>query len=261
MDKIFLKIYKKILQIKKMRFLIYIKQIIFGIDIGRKIADFHKLKIRYFFISKNACSSFKYFFLKADLGDNAPELLEINPHGVLEKNNELWLFVPKNNYKQFFVARNPFERLVSCYINKIESRKKAGQNLGVYPLDPFIQRVFKMDINLNFNDFVHRVSLIPDRYRDSHFKSQSWYSRKINMKSDNLFILKLEEFESRKKDFLDFFGLDLNDLKIINKSKDYDWRDYYDEKLAYKVFELYKKDFENFGYENELKNLLEYLNK
>jgi len=65
----------------------------------------------------------------------------------------------------FSFVRHPYERIWSCYKNKIR-----GQNIR--------KNIFAChDISLNdsFDTFVEKISNIPDSEADRHFRSQSWF--------------------------------------------------------------------------------------
>lgn len=72
----------------------------------------------------------------------------------------------KDNFIFAFV-RNPYERLYSCYKNKIEDvRSCGGRNI-------FEKHGIGLDIS--FENFVRKVSRLSDRESDRHFRSQAWF--------------------------------------------------------------------------------------
>lgn len=110
-----------------------------------------------------------------------------------------------------------------------------------------------LDREMSFREVMKIVSIIPDSISDGHFKSQ--YE---SVKNDrNVDIIKLENIESDFSSLVNKFSLE--NLDFINKSKDYDYRDYYDEELIEIVKNRYKNDIEKLGYIEEYKELLVYV--
>jgi hypothetical protein len=74
--------------------------------------------------------------------------------------------LPKDNFIFAFV-RNPYERIHSCYKNKIEDvRNLGGRN---------IFEKHGIDLDVSFEEFVRKVSVLPDHKSDRHFRSQAWF--------------------------------------------------------------------------------------
>jgi dermatan 4-sulfotransferase 1 len=67
----------------------------------------------------------------------------------------------------FAFVRNPYERIHSCYKNKIEDvRNFGGSN---------IFEKHGIGLGVTFDEFVRRVSSLPDNKSDRHFRSQAWF--------------------------------------------------------------------------------------
>lgn len=81
------------------------------------------------------------------------------------KHEEIYKLAQRNFI--FAFVRNPYERIYSCYKNKIADVKASGG-----------RNIFeKHDIGLDvtFAEFVRKVSTLPDNGSDRHFRSQSWF--------------------------------------------------------------------------------------
>jgi hypothetical protein len=72
-------------------------------------------------------------------------------------------------------VRNPWDRLVSCYRDKIRGEVTDFTGIAESGVAHCLERfdVFKAD--MSFREFVHAVALIPDEDADEHFRSQADY--------------------------------------------------------------------------------------
>ncbi|MFB6226471.1 MAG: sulfotransferase family 2 domain-containing protein [Candidatus Paceibacteria bacterium] len=146
-------------------------------------------------------------------------------------------FVPPS--KEIFV-RNPYDRLVSAYRDKICS---PGQ-IGVINSQKELYR------DMPFKEFVKVISKISDKKIDRHFRSQTWFltDKKGNLIPD--FIGKFENFEEDYKKCMERLGFKkIPKLEHKNKSKRKpSYKEYYDEETKRFVQSRYKKDLDLFGY-------------
>ena len=72
-----------------------------------------------------------------------------------------------DQYFLFAFVRNPYDRIYSCYKNKIEDvRNYGGRNI-------FEKHGVALD--MSFEDFVCLVATLPDDKSDRHFRSQAWF--------------------------------------------------------------------------------------
>lgn len=201
------------------------------------------LKLGYIPINKVACTSIKSTLKKEVMAQGEQEL---DQKIVLEG-------VKLDEYFIFSFVRNPFERLVSCYKDKVLSSKGDFDSY----LFGYLSR------SRSFADFVGRLRWIPRTLHNSHFASQyhSIYKRKFGGKA----------VASRQPDFIGRFErleqdwdlirqkYPLPDLPHRNATPKDDWRDYYDLRTVDMVYKLFQKDIEAFGYDGEYRQLLNYL--
>ncbi len=137
------------------------------------------------------------------------------------------------------VVRNPFDRLVSCYKDKILKDNS--------DIKKCYFGMFKKD--MSFEEFVSKVCAIPDFISDVHFKSQSAF---LFQRGKPLFNTLLK-FENLEQDFEPLRArLGLNNLPVLNSSKKDNYKQYYTPELKRKVYLRYKGDFDNFGYSPDL---------
>jgi chondroitin 4-sulfotransferase 11 len=146
------------------------------------------------------------------------------------------------DYFKFAFVRNPYDRLVSCYTNKISGKSEM-----------FLKHNKKFKTEISFKEFVRVVSSIPNKKLDRHLKPQYLFltDKKGNLIPD--FIGKFENINEDFKKACKKAGIENPpELPKKNPSKrKKDYKDYYDEETKKLVQERYRKDFELFGYSKE----------
>lgn len=206
----------------------------------------------YIQIPKNASSTIKYIAAKAGSRLRRPRAAS------------------KFNFSQVKTAlvltRNPFDRLVSCYRNRIEGHGQPDQQIS-QKLQPGPLR------NLDqFPEFVEAIKCIPDQYADMHYRSQAWFIKELPSTLDICYI-DMNKILEKWPTILDLLGLDKetppryqrnswsdtepfqrnsrSDIEPLKRQKLIN--EYYkDERVIDMVRERYKKDFELFGYSEEV---------
>jgi len=145
-----------------------------------------------------------------------------------------------NDYFRFGFVRNPLDRLLSCYAQKIVYYER---ELGMQPLLWRYGNTFNKD--MSFTEFVVAVSRIPDRVSDIHFRSQHrfFYHRK-NLMVD--FIGHFEQIEQDWNYLREEYGLP--ELPHQNRSQHVDYREAYTPELTAIAARRYAKDIKLFGY-------------
>lgn len=152
------------------------------------------------------------------------------------------------NHFKFAFTRNPFDRLLSCYRDKIDrpgvpqymltSAKQSG--VTFYPRMPFAE-------------FVEAVCRVPDRLTDGHFRPQhlTICDREGRVAADYVgrFENLTEDFAQVKKK-IGAPELELPERNRVNPAKTItaSYRASYNERLRDLVYERYEKDFDTFGY-------------
>jgi len=154
--------------------------------------------------------------------------------------------LPKNyeEYFKFTFVRNPYDRVVSCWKNKVCDRE--GDNT--------VRLKHGIDKNTPFKEFVKVIHGIPDIRADRHILPQHKFLVDKKGKLIPDFIGKFENLEKDYKYVMKKLGVkNPPRLPRENKSKrKKSYRSYYDEETRRLVYERYKKDFELFGYNKEL---------
>lgn len=213
----------------------------------------------YFAIPKAANSSLKAAcadLLRAQLGDRYradlkhapfrdPEARRaLNDEGVL-----LWSIDTSQygDYFKFTFVRNPFDRLVSCFVNKLREPGRDSKNYrdGVHLA---LTRYGCFRAGMSFHEFALAIVDIPDDQADRHFESQH---RFVTDDEGTLLVDAVGRFERLAEDFDRFFAGRLGaqvELPHLLRSSRGPFEGYYDDDLRNRVRERYAEDFELFGY-------------
>ncbi|MDO4547832.1 MAG: sulfotransferase family 2 domain-containing protein [Clostridia bacterium] len=205
-------------------------------------------KVMYLSISKSACTSIKASMLS--LGEKSSYM---KVHREIKGATDSQLFnintADYPDYFKFTFVRNPFDRLASLYKNKYHTDKKLlGTELKHLYFDYYLFGFLRKD--RGFASFARRVCMIPDVMSDKHFVSQSFLTKKGNFDFTGRFENLVEEYEPIREKY--GFG----ELSVYNSTHKGNWMDYYDVKTAKRVYKRYKKDIEQYGYEDEYRELL-----
>jgi hypothetical protein len=148
-------------------------------------------------------------------------------------------------YWRFAFVRNPFDRLVSCYAEKIRSDGPGhvfvdGVHIGLSKYGRFYR-------GMPFPEFASVVAEIPDEDADKHFRSQTSF---VFNDDGEMRVDFLGHFESLEKDVAEVgrhLGVEIN-LPHLLKSSRSPFESYYDEATRAVVRERYSLDFQLLGY-------------
>ena len=217
------------------------------------------LKLVYLSIPKVACTAIKLALAKVVGIDFEPDqnidyLVHSHPKWHREGGS---LKETLNDFYRFAFVRNPFDRLVSCYRGKIIFTPTPQMRSPLYH-----GYYFSLPTNISFADFAQRVSRIPDALADSHFKSQyaMLYSNDV-LQVD--YVGRFEQFDRDWQRIAARYQLDpLLGQANVSKNKPgcfSDYRLYYTEPLVQLVYERYRRDVERLGYQEEYKQLLDFV--
>lgn len=207
-------------------------------------------KVLYFAIPKVANSSMKKV---------CADLLNIDvPSGAKISsvfNERDFPFVRKNeivNYKDYFkfcFIRNPWDRLVSCYLNKIRSDNNLNSEVFVQGVHKGFLKYGVFRAGISFAEFAKAITNIPDPIAERHFRSQYTF---ITDEEGKILVNFIGKFECLNEDFLrlcEQTGIPKQTVPHLLKTDRKSYQEYYTNEIKDIVWERYSKDIEMFGYE------------
>ena len=155
-----------------------------------------------------------------------------------------------SDYFKFGFVRNPFDRVVSCYLNQIKkpNKDKTFYLNGMY--NEFWRFNGKFWPKMSFDEFVRAIASIPDKKANNHFKSQYLF---MTDKKNNLFLNFIGRFETLEKDYklaMKKAGIkSLSQLPKKNKTKNRkSYEKYYTKETEDLIRKRYKQDLKLFDY-------------
>ena len=150
------------------------------------------------------------------------------------------------SYWCFAATRNPYDRLVSCYSEKIcKNEKTKGFINGI---SKHFIRFNLFYENMPFSQFVDAVCKIPDNDADPHFRSQHTFITDKNGRVFADFTCDIEELDILTTEISKKIALNIS-IPHLLKSKRNSWQEYYTLELKQKVYQRFENDFKLLGYE------------
>jgi hypothetical protein len=156
---------------------------------------------------------------------------------------------------RFAFVRNPYARLVSCWLNKFRDVPLIASNPSVISYLAW-RRHNDLSLpagptsTLSFDQFVAFATMTAKERVDAHWHLQAGL---LDMSGIELNLIGRVEFFAR--DFMRVLdhvqasdSMRADAIKSVNASDAHHWRDYYTTKLAERVYKTYEIDFERFEY-------------
>jgi hypothetical protein len=209
----------------------------------------------YIEIPKVACTRFKVAF--AQLLGISLEQTGGDPHPVCYPSLDPPATPTGSLYPGWFsfaFVRNPWDRLVSCYRDKIRGEVAGFTYFTSRPgVADCLARFDAFVPGMSFDDFVGAVASIPDEEADAHFRSQYTF---VTNDAGDIGV----DFVGRYERLLADFGLvqrmiGLPPIKLPRlQAARYPVRyaDYYSQRARRAVAERFARDIELFGYKFEM---------
>ena len=205
-------------------------------------------RIIYYEVTKAASSSIRLLMaqlegLSTDRGPAEVEF-ELVRHGDLKK---------YAGFDRFSVMRDPLDRLVSCYKDKIRGLLEASPSGHTGGLMPGLERYNRLPgvrlfyPEMSFEKFVRVVTRIPDSLAERHLRSQHRYFLDPRGRSLVDRLLRFEYLEEDLEAYFAHLGLPSAHLKHLRSTVPSSSQEYYTEQLERRVRRRYKKDLEIFG--------------
>jgi hypothetical protein len=225
---------------------------LFGIYVSRRY--------RYVYIDnpKTGCSSLKSAMAELELRGRESDLDPMSPEVIHYDASPLKSFVPifpnptisnlaAKGYRFVTFVRNPYQRLLSCYLSKFNSNATTD--------NPYARRMPNGAAPANFIEFIEAAINQTDYDMDPHWRSQT-----INIHYSRIKYTHIGRFENYSIDYEATFrkigipDTDIPQLRHLNKTEAGRSRlsEFYDEKSQNAVYARYRDDFLNFGYPYEL---------
>jgi hypothetical protein len=227
---------------------------------GAQIIALHDYRAIYFPIPKVANSSLKAVcsdllgntvdkkFLrpgwKPSAFRNKDSIRDLQKKGIIIGRYDLKYY---SDYWKFAFVRNPWDRLVSCYKQKIREPGYTGKAFKDGVAHSLLKhKVFRG--GMSFSDFVGEVAKISDKRADKHFRSQHTF---ITDKSKSFivdYIGRMEDIEEGFRFVCRKIGAPEVELPHLLKTDRKPYQEYYDDELKSTVHMRYATDIEMFGY-------------
>ena len=150
----------------------------------------------------------------------------------------------------FAFVRNPWDRLVSCYRDKIGGAVKGFTQFSESGIAHCLERFDAFFANMSFEEFVDAVVAIPDEQADEHFQSQNPYLTNSRGEIAVDFVGRYEDLQADFRYVAKRIGLpstiELPRLQAVRHSVNY--VDYYTKETREIVAHRFREDIERFTY-------------
>ena len=203
-------------------------------------------RLVYYFIPKTGCTTIKSLILEAEARPvpDVTEEIHVQADKLIIPKSTLNLQLSRyNGYLKFAFVRNPWARLVSCYLNKVVALRP-----GTFKEFSYRYPHVRFD-RVSFTGFVRFVCRVPDDLCEPHFKPQSAFFDD----KDVDFIGRFERFPDELAQVIERAELDQRFLKYCRMRKmksatGKPYTDHYTAETRRLVAEKYKDDIQRFGY-------------
>lgn len=181
-----------------------------------------ELKLLYYNVPKAASSTVRRYLIEHGYPDRRPPVLSHNhiQHFQFPRVSQGEAgMMAADGYRKFAVVRNPYERIVSCYFDKIiGAGASPGPSAGFIRYNKlFGRKLFRND--MDFMEFMRVISRIPDIASDAHFRSQRTFVPICRGEVALDCIIQMERFSEQFPAFLESSGLPAWEIKRENRTE------------------------------------------
>lgn len=148
----------------------------------------------------------------------------------------------------FAFVRNPWDRLVSCYRDKIGGEVTDFTHFGDSGVARCLERFDVFYAGMRFDDFARAVAEIPDSEADEHFRSQAVY---LTDAENRLVVDFVGRYETLQADFArlaDHLELPVSALPDLQRAPSRNYTDFYTSATQALVAQRYARDVALFNY-------------
>lgn len=213
----------------------------------------HERRFVYVITPKVACSSIKTALaplfglstdglIREDGRSRIHRVFDDSPH--VRRKRRFIREMREGTYDGYFIfsfVRNPFDRLVSCWRQKLAPGAAGLGNLDYNGVE--------LCMDMSFSEFVEAIHRIPDDIANHHFRSQHIPLSKPNGTKIPQFIGRFEQLAEDFREVADRIGADHSLPHVLSSSADNHYREYYDTRTRRLATERYERDLELFSYE------------
>jgi hypothetical protein len=150
----------------------------------------------------------------------------------------------------FAFVRNPWDRLVSCYRDKIAGEPRPFTGLAASGVAHCLARFDAFHAGMGFDAFVEAVCAIPDTEADEHFRSQ--HSFLVGAAGELVvdFVGRVERLDADFRRVARQIGLPYHDRlpRLQSGVEPVDYRTRYDASTRARVARRFEQDIDRFGY-------------
>jgi hypothetical protein len=188
-----------------------------------------KHKILYVPVAKCACTSLKSMMVELAGIEQHGKAIQFGVHFVTDRFNTgvqlkdktmklAWQILASDQYFKFSVIREPFERLVSAYLEKfVYNRKNKRNQLHTRPVISHVQGSDDIDLQrgISFDEFVEYIIAQDPMDLDPHWRPQHLYMEGVQNMSK---IYRIEDIAELETYLRQHFGVTVQ-LAHKNKTK------------------------------------------
>jgi len=215
----------------------------------------------YLQVGKAASSTVRYYLQKKEFCGTRWKVQNVNnrhlsPHiAPYQLGDKLFLQLIENpDFKKICFVRNPYTRLLSCYLHRIVADSESSSAKIFYKLS-----AYPKNKTPSFGDFLRFICQQESKKMERHWRVQSdevffdviniGFIGQMENLSNNLEALGKYLFGNEGFGEEKLGEIDQSPMKTNSNNK---IREYYNSELATLVAERYQKDFINFGYSFDL---------